>query len=43
MAPSHDEWLGRIVDAARSIASREFQEEAWFPGGKYRFSPDEAY
>jgi hypothetical protein len=40
---SYDEWLPRIIDAARDIASREFQEEAWFPGGKVVSSPDEAY
>lgn len=40
---SHDEWLNQIIDAARDIASRDFQEEAWFPGGKVVSSPDEVY
>ena len=40
---SYDEWLPRIIDAAQDIASREFQEVAWFPGGKVVSSPDEAY
>ncbi len=38
---SYEEWLARILDAAQSIASRKFQEEAWFPGGKVMSSPDE--
>jgi hypothetical protein len=40
---SYEIWHGRILDAARDIASREFQEEAWFPGGRVRSSPDEVY
>ena len=43
MAPSRDQWLGWILDAARDVASREFQQEAWFPGGARRSSPDEVY
>ena len=39
----YDQWLGCIVDAARDIASREFQQEAWFPGGKIVPSPVEVY
>ena len=40
---SRDEWLTKIIDAARDIASRDFQEEAWFPGGKVVSTPDEVY
>jgi hypothetical protein len=40
---SYEQWLGRIVEAARDIADREFQREAWFPGGKFVSSPDEVY
>lgn len=40
---SYDEWLGRILDAARDIASREFQQEAWFAGGKVVSSPSELF
>jgi hypothetical protein len=40
---SHQEWLRRIVTTANQIASRDFQEEAWFPGGKVRSSPEEEY
>ena len=40
---SYEEWLARILDAAQGIASRKFQEEAWFPGGKVVSSPDEVY
>ena len=40
---AYDQWLGQIVDAVRHIASREFQEEAWFPGGKAVSSPNEIY
>lgn len=40
---SYDEWRPRIIDAARNIASRDFQKEAWFPGGKVVSSPDEVY
>ena len=40
---SYKEWLARIIGAAQDIASREFQEEAWFPGGKVTSSPDEIY
>jgi hypothetical protein len=40
---SYDQWLGKIVNAAQNIASREFQEEAWFPGGKFVSSPIEVY
>jgi hypothetical protein len=40
---SYTEWLGRIIGAAQNVASREFQEEAWFPGGKVVSSPEEAY
>jgi hypothetical protein len=36
-------WLDHIIAAAQDIASREFQEEAWFPGGKVVSSPDELY
>lgn len=35
--------LAFILRGARAIASREFQEEAWFPGGRYVSSPDEIY
>jgi hypothetical protein len=40
---SYDQWLGKIVNAAQNIASREFQEEAWFPSGKFVSSPIEVY
>jgi hypothetical protein len=40
---SYEQWLGRITEAARDIASREFQQEAWFPGGSVVSSPDEVY
>jgi hypothetical protein len=40
---SYHEWRPRIIDAARNIASRDFQKEAWFPGGKVVSSPDELY
>ncbi|MGA2983978.1 MAG: hypothetical protein ABSG32_09195 [Terriglobia bacterium] len=36
-------WLDDIIDATQDIASRDFQEEAWFPGGKVVSSPDEIY
>jgi hypothetical protein len=39
----YEQWLARIVEAAQDIASREFQREAWFPGGKVVSSPDELY
>jgi hypothetical protein len=38
-----EEWLGRIIDAAQDIASREYQQEAWFTGGRFVSSPDEVY
>lgn len=40
---SYKERLDMILRAARDIASKEFQEEAWFPGGKIVLSPDEIY
>ena len=40
---SYNDWLSRIISAARDIASHDFQEEAWFPGGKVVSSPDEVY
>lgn len=40
---SYEKWLGCIVDAAQHIASREYQEEAWFPGGRVVSSPGEVY
>jgi hypothetical protein len=40
---SYDEWLNCIANAAQHIASKQYQEEAWFPGGKVRSSPEEAY
>jgi hypothetical protein len=40
---SYDEWRPRIIGAARDIASRDFQKEARFPGGKVLSSPDEVY
>lgn len=40
---SYKEWLDQIRGAAQDIASIEFQEEAWFPGGKVVSSPDEIY
>jgi len=36
-------WLDDIIDATQDIASRDFQEEAWFPGGRVMSSPDEIY
>jgi len=43
MTVSYDQWLSWILEAARHIASREYQEQAWFPGAKYRSSPHEVY
>jgi hypothetical protein len=43
MNVSRDQWLSWIVEAAGHIASREYQEQSWFPGGKYQSSPDEVY
>lgn len=40
---SRDQWIGQIVDVAREIASREFQERAWFGIGPEVSSPDEMY
>lgn len=40
---SYEQWLNCIKTAANHIASREFQQEAWFPGGKSVSSPDEEY
>jgi hypothetical protein len=40
---TYQEHLNMILSAAQDIASREFQEEAWFPGGKFKSSPDEIY
>jgi hypothetical protein len=40
---SYEQWLARIVEAVRDIASREFQQEGWFPAGKVVSSPDEVY
>jgi hypothetical protein len=40
---SYKKRLDLILGAAQDIASREFQEEAWFPGGKFVSSPDEVY
>ncbi len=40
---SYNVWLDHIIGAAQDIASRDFQEEAWFPGGKVVSSPDEIY
>ena len=39
----YETWRACIVEAARNIASREFQEQAWFPGGSATSSPDELY
>jgi len=40
---SYEKWRDAIVGAVRNIASRSFQEEAWFPGGSIVSSPDEVY
>jgi hypothetical protein len=40
---SYKQWLDSILDAAQHIASRKYQVEAWFPGGKAVSSPDEVY
>jgi hypothetical protein len=40
---SYEQWLARILEAARDISSPEFQQEAWFPGGKVVSSPREVY
>jgi hypothetical protein len=40
---SYKEWLACILGAAQDVASRDFQEEAWFPGGKVVSSPNEVY
>lgn len=39
----HDQWLARIMEATQDLASREFQQEAWLPGGTLVSSPDEIY
>ncbi len=43
MVVSREQWQARILDAATHIASREYQEKAWFPGGDRRSSPNEVY
>ena len=40
---SYEEWRPRIIDAARHIASRDYQKEERFPGGRGVSSPDEVY
>jgi hypothetical protein len=40
---SFDKWLACIIDGARNIASRDYQEEAWFPNQKFFSSPGEVY
>jgi len=40
---SYEKWHSCIVNAAQDIGSERFQEEAWFPGGKVKSSPDEVY
>lgn len=40
---SYEEWLNCILNAARHIASRAYQAEAWKSGGKLVSSPDEVY
>jgi hypothetical protein len=30
---SYNDWLARIIQAAQDIASREFQQQAWFAVG----------
>jgi hypothetical protein len=40
---SYKERLDTILRAAQDIASKEFQQEAWFPGGEVVSSPDEIY
>jgi hypothetical protein len=41
--PSYKERLEMILDAARDIASKEYQERAWFPDSGLVSSPDEVY
>ena len=40
---SYEKWLACIIRAAQNIASRDFQNEAWFSGGRVVSSPDEVY
>ncbi len=40
---SYENWLASIVGAARDVASREFQDEAWFPNGRVVSSPGEVF
>jgi hypothetical protein len=39
----YKQWSDSILDASKYIASREYQEGSWFPGGKAWSSPDELY
>lgn len=38
---TREKWLECIVNGTRRIASRDYQEEAWFPGGRFVSSPEE--
>jgi hypothetical protein len=40
---SYEKWLACIVEAAGHIASREYQERAWFANNEVMSSPDEMY
>lgn len=40
---SYEQWLSCILDRARAIASRAYQEETWKAGGDLVSSPDEVY
>lgn len=40
---THEQWLNSILEVAREIASREFQEEAWLSGRPSTSSPTEIY
>lgn len=40
---SREKWLACIIEAAQNISSRDFQKEAWSPGGRVVSSPEEVY
>jgi hypothetical protein len=40
---NRDKWTSKIVDVARDIASRDFQERSWFGIGPEVSSPNELY
>lgn len=38
-----EQWLDCILRSASHVASREYQEKAWLPGGTVVSSPEEIY